>query len=499
MGFNFGVFAGGLNQGAQQTLATVKQYRDMADQAQDRAAKDQLRTDLAATPQVGDGKYAIDPSKANPDMGPPQTTKTGSVSQADQDQYVRQALVRAGQYDAASKMRLQGSQADYYGANAEGKGIDNKLSSNVLQASKDATTFYQTGVQKIMSGDIPGALSDLAARATQTGTKYGVSQDGKTWTVDGQSYDVTNPHTVGALYGAMQNHILLGALQQADPTKAPAVAQANAQTQQAASGALDANSRARLVPSEINRNNGAANASNADATTAPAKIDNLKANANASNATADYHGELTHGLKVTNGVIDKVSELPSEAFAPDANGVVKADPLVRQAAAVKNPGGVYSADKATERNEYSNDTKSDISDNQIASGERKAQWANATKEATAQIRATAKSGGIAGQNWVEDKNAFGRYHDSKSGAILQIDPKTNKITVLKQPDAVGGIQPRMVLDKNGNRVPGYPGAGGQLYDNAVDAASSLGKSGVVPTAQNPNGAGQIAALPNMPR
>jgi hypothetical protein len=517
MGFNFGGFAGGLSQGINSGMQLARQYNQMQDENKDRAANDTLRDDLKALPQVGSGKYEVDSSKPNPEMGPPQTKQTGTVTDADQNQYVRQALIRAGKYDAAAKVGLQNAQGGYYTAQQGKTNQETGIVDDFRTQAKQLVTSFQGVSSKLDANDIPGAQSDLLNWAKSHGVSPTISQDGRTWTVDGQTYDATNPSNLLRAASALQNHAVMSLAGMSTPTAAIQAQQAGNQTQQVSNetAQVPANivlkraqaanqiAEASTAPARAAQAYGSANDSNARAnhTTAMLPYDQGESAAKTGSYTADtdYRNAQTTGVGYTNGALKGISELKPEDFEPDANGVVKADGVVKQAAALKNAPSVYSADKSTDRNTDTITSRENISQANIQSKEKIAQWGNATKEDTAKIRAAGKGAGLAGENWVEDKNAFGQWHDTKSGAIMKMDPKNpNKPIIIKKPDAVGGIQTRMVRDnKTGTLSAAYVGKDG-LYDNAAEAASSFGRSGVVPTKENPFGAGQTAALPNLP-
>jgi hypothetical protein len=535
MGFNFGGFAGGLSNGMQQGLKLAQAYKQQRDQ-QD------LQDTLKAMPQVGSDNvdagaqdYAgQDGTKYAPDQVGKTAIRQGSVTpefkkftQADQDAYVNRAILSSGNPELAAKYGLQRSQGNYYGAEATGKGIANDQTLQLQQRVTDATKNFNGLTTQIAGGDLQGGQQGIMQLAAQNGIKFEAGQNGQL-SYQGHPIDLTSRDgqlaVLGQLHGLALSNAFASSGTVAGAQAGAQLQHAGAATTQAGAAATNAATEASKAPSQIALARAQATNQYAEASTAPARANALNGQANYSNAganhttamlpydqgesaaktgsytaDADYKSAETTGLGYTNGALKNVSELKPEDFEPDANGVVKADGVVKQAAALKNAPSVYSADKSTDRNTDTITSRENISQANIQSKEKIAQWGNATKEDTAKIRAAGKGAGLAGENWVEDKNAFGQWHDTKSGAIMKMDPKNpNKPIIIKKPDAVGGIQTRMVRDnKTGTLSAAYVGKDG-LYDNAAEAASSFGRSGVVPTKENPFGAGQTAALPNLP-
>jgi hypothetical protein len=311
MAFNLGAFAGGAAKGVEQGEQEAQQARQMKQQRQ-------LKQDIAALPAVG--------------------AKNSDGSTVTQDQY-NQALGKVyaqdtGDAKGAIQMQLQGNQGNYYGAEAEGKKQTNEQTSDANTALKNIAQHQQEGQQLIDN------LASGKASATDV-VKYG-AQHGMQITENKDGSLTSGGHTIAAnditgltgltavasqygIYNTLRGAGIVGnqianqnQQTDADTTRAGAAATSAAATKE------DADTRQTMAPSEIARNQGQANQSNAEATIG------IPANANNANADAGLRSAQTQGANISNeqnqgalnmqqGIATRAKQDPNYVGSPQYN------------------------------------------------------------------------------------------------------------------------------------------------------------------------------------
>ncbi|TDN70394.1 hypothetical protein [Paraburkholderia sp. BL10I2N1] len=361
------------------------------------------------------------------------------------NQDVQTAMARHGQ-------PLQAMQYGREGAQATGLNLANTKTQGIMDAGKAAHDFYNSVDSAVSSGDIATARKTLLSQADLQGIKYQLSPDGNSLALmnpngqpSGQTYDLTHAPTLLAGAGALQNGILRNSLLAADPTLLPQMQTADASMLHGQAALQDSGTRASMAPSEIARNTGAANQSNAEALIAPQRGQMYGAQAGEMEARTGLTNAQTNLEDVNLGTARAAGQLRDQlnALTPEQLASPQGQALVQKYLMVSSPNGMAYA-----------------------------RAYGGANTAAARVQAQGNR-----PKWMADPNNPNTYLDQNGGTVVQMG-KNGQMKVTKLGQGMGAPGGKTTPNgvptaQNAQGQTGYQGSDGQWYGSEQEALATF--------------------------